>query len=134
MKSFFGDLVPQFLLKARWFADGDLTLLSVNFMILCRDGQQWTTHTQLKNGPYMNKWTKYEPGLYAFNTEPKVGIGQRAFLIQTARNFSTLLHLQSEACFQMSSVLAIRLSLSRVFGLWGQFCESSCLNPQSDVL
>jgi glyoxylase-like metal-dependent hydrolase (beta-lactamase superfamily II) len=49
-----------------------------------KGGQQWTTHTQLKNGPYMNKWTKYEPGLYAFNTEPKVGIGQRAFLIQTA--------------------------------------------------
>lgn len=50
-----------------------------------RGGQQWTTHAQLKDGPYMNKWTKFEPGLYAFNTEPKVGIGQRAFLVQTAR-------------------------------------------------
>ena len=56
----------------------------------CRGGQQWTTHSQLQNGPFMNKWTKYEPGLYAFNTEPKVGIGQRAFLVQTARQpFST---------------------------------------------
>ncbi|KAG0586981.1 hypothetical protein KC19_2G132300 [Ceratodon purpureus] len=49
-----------------------------------KGGQQWMTHAQLKNGPFMNKWTKYEPGLYGFSTEPKVGIGQRAFLVQTA--------------------------------------------------
>lgn len=55
-------------------------------MWMFRSGQQWTTHAQLKNGPYMNKWTKYEPGLYGLGTEPKVGIGQRAFLVQTARN------------------------------------------------
>lgn len=48
-----------------------------------KGGQQWVTHAQLKNELHMNKWTKYEPGLYALNTEPKVAIGQRAFLVQT---------------------------------------------------
>ena len=57
-------------------------------MIDGRKGQQWTSQAKLKASSCMNKWSKYEPGLYAVGTEPKVGIGQRAFLIQTSRTFS----------------------------------------------
>jgi hypothetical protein len=32
---------------------------------------------------YMNKWTKYEHGLYGIGTEPKFGTGQYAFLVQS---------------------------------------------------
>jgi hypothetical protein len=54
-------------------------------MIDGRKGQQWTSQAKLKASSCMNKWSKYEPGLYAVGTEPRVGIGQRAFLIQTSR-------------------------------------------------
>lgn len=52
---------------------------------LPREGQKWTNLAKLKaHGHFANKWRKHEPGLYSFATEPKVGIGQRAFLIQTS--------------------------------------------------
>jgi len=46
------------------------------------DGQQWTTLEALRSS-HRNVIKAEEPGLYSINTEPKVGIGQRAFLIQT---------------------------------------------------
>lgn len=63
-------------------------LTSCCVMIDGRKGQQWTSQAKLKASSCMNKWSKYEPGLYAVGTEPRVGIGQRAFLIQTSRTFS----------------------------------------------
>jgi glyoxylase-like metal-dependent hydrolase (beta-lactamase superfamily II) len=46
------------------------------------DGQKWTTLDQLKVGHH-NRIVDEEPGLCSFATEPKVAIGQRAFLVQT---------------------------------------------------
>jgi hypothetical protein len=48
------------------------------------DGQQWTTLEQLRSS-HKNTIKQEEAGLYSINTEPRFGIGQRAFLIQTAQ-------------------------------------------------
>lgn len=46
------------------------------------NGQEWTTLRQMQ-GRYKNVIKREEPGLYSINTEPKFGIGQRAFLLHT---------------------------------------------------
>jgi hypothetical protein len=46
------------------------------------DGQKWTTLEDLRS-THKNIIKQEEPNLYSINTEPKLGIGQRAFLIQT---------------------------------------------------
>ena len=46
------------------------------------DGQQWTTLEELRSG-HRNRVEEPEPGLTEFETEPKFGIGQRAFLLET---------------------------------------------------
>jgi hypothetical protein len=48
------------------------------------DGQQWTTLDTLRS-THKNTVKQEEPGLYSINTEPRFGIGQRAFLIQTPK-------------------------------------------------
>ena len=48
------------------------------------DGQAWTTLEKLRT-THKNTIKKEEEGLYSINTEPKFGIGQRAFLIQTPK-------------------------------------------------
>lgn len=48
------------------------------------DGQQWTTLDRLRT-THKNVIKKEEEDLYSINTEPKFGIGQRAFLIRTPR-------------------------------------------------
>ncbi len=45
-------------------------------------GQQWTTLEALRS-THRNVVKPEEPGLHSINTEPKFGIGQRAFLIRT---------------------------------------------------
>ena len=46
------------------------------------DGQRWTTLDELRRD-YRNRFHEEEDGLTSFVTEPKFGIGQRAFLLQT---------------------------------------------------
>ncbi len=46
------------------------------------EGQQWTTLAAL-TADHRNEIREEEPNLHSFRTEPKFGIGQRAFLIQT---------------------------------------------------
>src|SRR3982751_1137414 len=46
------------------------------------DGQQWTTLNNLR-ATHKNLIKKEEDNLFSINTEPKFGIGQRAFLIRT---------------------------------------------------
>lgn len=46
------------------------------------DGQQWTTLDALRAG-HKNRLREHEPGLHSISVEPNVGIGQRAFLVQT---------------------------------------------------
>jgi hypothetical protein len=48
------------------------------------DGQEWTTVERLRT-THKNTIKREEEHLYSINTEPKFGIGQRAFLIQTPR-------------------------------------------------
>jgi hypothetical protein len=47
-------------------------------------GQQWTTVPQMQ-GKYRNTITEEETSLHAIHTDPKIGIGQRAFLVQTPK-------------------------------------------------
>ena len=46
------------------------------------DGQKWTTLAELRSS-HKNTIKQEEPDLFSINTEPKFGIGQRAFLIRT---------------------------------------------------
>lgn len=48
------------------------------------EGQKWTTLEALRS-THRVVIKPEEPGLFSINAEPKFGIGQRAFLIQTAR-------------------------------------------------
>ncbi|CAF1106992.1 unnamed protein product [Rotaria sordida] len=47
------------------------------------NGQEWTTREEMLT-KYKNIIKCEEPGLYSITTEPRFGIGQRAFLIQTS--------------------------------------------------
>ncbi len=48
------------------------------------DGQKWTTLPELRSS-HKNVIIEHEPDLHSINTEPKFGIGQRAFLIRTEK-------------------------------------------------
>lgn len=48
------------------------------------DGQQWTTLEQLRHD-HRNALREEESSLYSIHTEPHFAIGQRAFLLQTAK-------------------------------------------------
>jgi hypothetical protein len=48
------------------------------------DGQKWTTLQELRSS-HKNVIKQEEPGLFSINTEPRFGIGQRAFLIRTEK-------------------------------------------------
>ena len=48
------------------------------------DGQKWTTIEEMR-GTHRNRIQEEETGLYSIHTEPGFGIGQRAFLVQTAQ-------------------------------------------------
>jgi hypothetical protein len=48
------------------------------------NGQEWTTLEAMRQ-KHKNVIKQEEPGLYSINPEPKVGIGQRAFLLQTSK-------------------------------------------------
>ncbi|MDY3559952.1 MBL fold metallo-hydrolase [Gemmata sp. JC673] len=45
-------------------------------------GQRWTTLTEYAK-THKNVFTEEEPGLHSIHTQPKAGIGQRAFLVRT---------------------------------------------------
>jgi hypothetical protein len=45
------------------------------------DGQQWTTLEEMR-GRFKNSIREEEPGLHSIHTQPKIGIGQRAFLVR----------------------------------------------------
>ena len=45
-------------------------------------GQKWTTLADLQR-QHRNTFTEVEPGLHVIQPEPKVGIGQRAFVVRT---------------------------------------------------
>ena len=48
------------------------------------DGQKWTTLDELRL-THRNRAEELEPGLTEFETEPRFGIGQRAYLLETPR-------------------------------------------------
>jgi hypothetical protein len=48
------------------------------------DGQRWTTLEQMQ-GKYRNALKEEEPGLHSILTQPQIGIGQRAFVVQTPK-------------------------------------------------
>lgn len=47
-------------------------------------GQSWTTPDALA-ASHANAWRQVEPGLFEIETQPRFGIGQRAFLLRTPR-------------------------------------------------
>jgi hypothetical protein len=46
------------------------------------EGQKWTTLVEMR-GKYKNLVREEEPGLHSIHTQPRIGIGQRAFLVRT---------------------------------------------------
>jgi len=48
-------------------------------------GQQWTTLSELRSNPkgYGNTLSQFEPNLWSIHTDPKLAIGQHAFIIQS---------------------------------------------------
>lgn len=48
------------------------------------DGQRWTTLDEMK-GKFRNVLKEEEPRLHSIHTQPKIGIGQRAMLVRTAK-------------------------------------------------
>jgi hypothetical protein len=48
------------------------------------DGQQWTTLDELARGGRRITFRELEPGLLGLTAEPKVGIGQSAFVVSTS--------------------------------------------------
>jgi glyoxylase-like metal-dependent hydrolase (beta-lactamase superfamily II) len=46
------------------------------------DGQQWTSLAALQ-GHHTNSFTEIAPGISTISTEPKVGIGERAYLLES---------------------------------------------------
>ncbi len=48
------------------------------------NGQQWTTLAQMQP-KYKNTFRPEEPNLHSIHTDPQIGIGQRAFLLQTPK-------------------------------------------------
>jgi hypothetical protein len=48
------------------------------------DGQKWTTLAEIRSR-HKNAIKEEEPGLQSIHTQPKIGIGQRAFLVRTAQ-------------------------------------------------
>jgi hypothetical protein len=46
------------------------------------EGQRWTTLADMQ-GHYENAVAEEEPGLHSVHTRPRIGIGQRAFVVQT---------------------------------------------------
>ncbi len=47
-------------------------------------GQKWTTLDRMQ-GKYRNTIQEEEPGLHSIHTSPQIGIGQRAFVVRTAK-------------------------------------------------
>ncbi|MCH6269025.1 MULTISPECIES: hypothetical protein [Neobacillus] len=48
------------------------------------NGQSWTTLEKMANEGYQNRFTFEEKGLFSITTIPKFGIGQTAYLVQSA--------------------------------------------------
>ena len=86
------------------------------------DGQQWTTQEQLREIGHANIWTEVEPGIAAIGLQPKVGIGQRAYLIQTGqlqvRSLGSLTRdkhtCQTISCCSMQSISVLGRQLPPV--------------------
>eukprot|EP00897_Mesotaenium_endlicherianum_P004701 jgi/Mesen1/4259/ME000022S03544 len=47
-----------------------------------KSGQKWTTHGELEKR-HRNEWQLVEAGMYGIASNPKIGIGQRALIIET---------------------------------------------------
>ena len=79
------------------------------------NGQQWTTLEALQRD-FHNVIQQVEPSLYRIKTEPKLGIGQQAFLVQTPQgnvlwDCITLIDAPTrEAIRQLGGIRAITVS------------------------
>ncbi|MBV9746459.1 MAG: MBL fold metallo-hydrolase [Acidobacteriia bacterium] len=79
------------------------------------DGQQWTTLSELQR-TYHNTITSEEPGLHSIHTEPHFAIGQRAFLLETAKGnvlwdcLALLDQTTTEAIRALGGIAAIAIS------------------------
>lgn len=107
--------------------------------LMIREGQKWTNLAKLKaHGHFANKWRKHEPGLYSFATEPKVGIGQRAFLIQTSRMFSSWtmcffgIHISHTVFSQMFQTVEMQFKGCISTGLWE--CRGTCVYWSKSII
>ncbi|GAB4821709.1 hypothetical protein N2152v2_008755 [Parachlorella kessleri] len=62
---------------------GNCSVCSDDRQYVLPSGQKWATREELIEQGYHNVITQVEPGVHSITVEPKLGIGQQAFLIQT---------------------------------------------------
>jgi hypothetical protein len=79
------------------------------------NGQQWTTLEEMR-GKFHNTIHEEEPGLHSIHPQPKIGIGQRAFLVRTPEGnvlWDCVPHLDEatlEAVRRLGGIAAIAVS------------------------
>jgi glyoxylase-like metal-dependent hydrolase (beta-lactamase superfamily II) len=94
-----------------------------------RNGQQWTTLAEMR-GHYHNNFYPVEPGVTGIITEPAFGIGQRAFLIETAQGnmlWETLTYLDETTVAEIErrgSVKAISLSHPHYYSTMNEWAHA----------
>jgi len=85
-------------------------------------GQIWTTREQLEAEGHSVSVTEREPGLYALRAEPKLGIGQTAYVAQTEHGnllFDVPPYIDAEAVAavaELGGIHAIAASHPHMFG------------------
>ncbi|MEA2593782.1 MAG: hypothetical protein QOF01_251 [Thermomicrobiales bacterium] len=90
------------------------------------DGQRWTTLAEMR-GQFRNRFTELESGLTSIVTEPAFAIGQRAYLVQTARGnllWETLTQVDEETVAEIArlgGVDAIAISHPHYYAAMGEW-------------
>lgn len=105
------------------------------------DGQQWTTMGELQAAGHRNEIREHEPGLVGVCTEPRVGIGQRALLVQTPAGnllWDAITYLDDETVRRLNElggVQAISSSHPHFYGAmveWARAFGATVWVPEAD--
>lgn len=95
------------------------------------NGQEWTTRAKLAAEGYRIVLAEEEPGLYGIGVEPKLGIGQRALLIQpeSGRNilWDCVSHIDDDAIAgvrALGGIDAIACSHPHFYGVMARWSEA----------
>lgn len=94
-----------------------------------QSGQEWLTQEELV-ASYSNIWKQHEPGLMELRTDPGLGIGQRAFLLQTPDGnilwdcISLLDEATEEIIHSLGGISHIAVSHPHFYGAMSDFSQA----------